>query len=360
MVRPVLSTTTRIVFRRIHLIVSLVAGLWLAISGLAGSVLVFGDAIDRTLHPSLFARGLSADRAEIDDVVAAAERATGGRAVRVRLASSGSPAHEVLINCAACTRVWVDPNTARVLGVGSNTSTTRGFLHEFHHRMLSGETGEILVGIGGIALLVLSISGIVLSMRRGGLALIFRVQAGNAFRLTWDLHRVVGLVAIPLLVTAALTGLYFVFHTPIDRALLPLTGVDPKPAAVKVNDRRLPLARLLVFAQERFPDARATWLTLPASPSDPLTVRFRQPAESHPNGRTFVKVDPYDGSVVSSVDALHVNAPRRAIFAAYPIHIGTAGGILHRAIVFVAGLLPSALLVSGVWFWLRRSRSARR
>lgn len=93
------------------------------------------------MHPSLFVVRASGNVA-IDDVLAAAERATSGRAKRVRLAGRNTPVHEVWIDCDDCRRVFVDPSTARVNGIRTAHGTTRTFLHELHRRLLFRGVGD--------------------------------------------------------------------------------------------------------------------------------------------------------------------------------------------------------------------------
>lgn len=347
----------RLLVRRIHLILSLTAGLWLAVSGLSGALLVFGDRLDRTLHPDLFRlRGTAS--ADLGAVAAAAERAAGGTATRIRLASEASPVHEVWIDCDHCLRVWIDPSTAIVNGVTESTGTTRGFLHELHRRMLSGETGETLVGVGGIALVLLSLSGLWLFWPRGS----WRAALRFVFRRGWkkanyDLHRLAGLLAIPWFLVSGLTGIYFVFHEPFDAMARAMDRAPAPPVtpAILATAAPQPLADLVERATRLFPRARVTWLTLPENEGTPLFVRLRQEGEWHPNGRTFVRVDPYHGTVVGIVDGLAAPPAKGFLDRLYPIHIGVAGGTPHRVLLSMVGFLPAILTVTGLLAWWNRS-----
>jgi uncharacterized iron-regulated membrane protein len=328
----------RLLLRRIHLVVSLVAGLWLAASGLAGSLLVFGDALDRRMHPALFEVNGSS-LAPIDNVIAAAEKASGGRATRVRLAGSATSVHEVWIDCDDCRRVWVDPSTAQVNGIRTAHGTTRTFLHELHRRMFFRGAGDVGAAVGGLGLVLLSITGITLGWRGG-----FRPRLGNFRRTNYELHRVGGLIASPLLLVAACTGIYF-----IQAGLRASKAADASPVRTTVQP-------LVDRAKREFPSSEATWVTLPGRE---LVVRFRQPEEKHPNGRTFVRLDPRTGEVVGVTDALAAPASKKFFDNLYPLHIGATGGIVHRLMLVVAGAMPAFLFCSGLLIWWKRSSGAR-
>lgn len=326
----------RIVYRRTHLVLSLVAGLWLAASGLAGSLLVFGDALDPLLHAELYRTRSTGRRVSIDEVIAAAERATGGVATRLRLAGRGTPVHEVWIDCDDCRRVWVDPASGVVNGVRSAHGTTRLFLHEFHRRMLLRGAGDAGALAGGVILLLLAGTGLVLGWRGG-----VRVRKASIYE--W--HRVTGLVLSPFLLIAGATGVYFI------QAGL---RAAPTPAKERVATRIEPL---LERGRRAFPEAEATWLSL-TGPQ--ITVRLRQPEEDHPNGRTFVRFDAARGTVAGSHDALTADRRTRFLDNLYPLHIGATGGIAHKFVLVLAGLSPSFLLGTGLVLSMRRWRRARR
>lgn len=326
--------TPRLLFRRVHLVTSLAVGLWLAVAGLAGSLLVFGDALDQALHPALFAlRG--PQRMPIDAAVASAERASGGRAMRVRLAGTATPVHEVWIDCDDCRRVWVDPSTARVNGIRSAHGTTRTFLHELHRRMLFRGPGDVAALLGGVALLLLALTGVILGWR-GGL----RVRRTGVY----ELHRAAGLLFAPLLAISASTGIYFI-----------QAGLKAKPPS-RVTPMRTSIDPLVRHARMAFPDAEPTWISLTSSE---VVVRLKQPAEKHPNGRTFVRFDA-SGAIAGRVDALRVARGQRFLDSLYPLHTGATGGIVHRLLLVIAGTTPAFFFVTGVVLWLRRVRARRR
>lgn len=322
--------TPRVLIRRVHLIVSLAAGLWLAAAALAGSLLVFGDVLDQSFHPRLFRVARPGVHIPLDRVVAAAEAASEGRAVRVRLARANSAAHEVWINCDDCRRVWIDPSTAAVNGIRTAHGTTRTFLHELHRRMLLRGAGDVGALIGGIALCVLAVTGIVLGWRHG-----LRLRRTN----TYELHRVSGLLFAPLLLVSAGTGVYFIQAG--------LRAARPPLAAVPVS-----LESALHRASAEFPHAQPTWVSW--TPSE-IVVRFRQTGETHPNGRTFVRLDRVSGTVTTRVDALRVPASTRLLDNLYPLHIGATGGLPHRIVLVLAGLSPAFFLVTGVLLYTRRA-----
>lgn len=354
-------TSTRKLVRTLHLTLSLAAGLWLAASGLSGSLLVFRHAIDRAVNPEIFRAQNTGVAAPLDVVVRNAEKAAGAAVFRIRLADRELPVHELWAGCDTCLRVWIDPTTAEVTGVRWADETVGGFLHELHRRMLSGQRGETLVGAGGVALLALASSGLILAFpSRRSVRTALAVERKRGWRrLNWDFHRVVGIVAAPFLIVSAFSGIYFVFHRPFDAVA---EWLQPGPAAVTravvTRGTRLPLDELVARARREFRSASTTWIMLPTTSNMPVTVRLRQPGERHPNGRTFVSLHPHDGRIVRRVDAFEAPYPQRFLAALYPLHTGAMGGMPHRLLLVVAGMAPVLLLAGGLMMWrIRASRA---
>ncbi len=351
----------RILIRRIHLIVSVVAGAWLAIAGAAGAVLVWGDAIDRAIHPELFRIARPAERVPLERVLETAAAVAGAPLLRVRLAGSATPVHEVWAGCEYCLRVWVDPSTGDVNGVRRATGTVRGFLHELHRRMLSGKRGEKFVGVGGIVLATLAVTGIVLWWPRGRWRGALAIRAARGWKLlNHDLHRTFGFFLAPFLLVSALTGTYFVFHAPVDRFVAWLAG--PPRAGAITSPAGTPPSTLDSFirrASSRFPGSEATWLTPATGEAFEVVVRLRQSAEAHPNGRTFVRFDARTGAIAGVTDALASHPARKVLDNLYPLHIGRLGGLPHRIALTFVGLAPSFFFATGLLMWWNRSLRRR-
>lgn len=346
----------RVLFRQIHLIMTLGAGLWLALSGLTGSLLVFGDHLDRWAHPDLYRVEQSGRSLTLDTILRKVEERTGGEVVRMRLAGRDTPVHELWIDCDRCTRVWVDPSTGAINGVRTHDGTVRLMVHELHRRMLLGDAGERAVGVGGIALVVIVVSGLFLWIPRSwGRA--FRLQLSKGWKVaTHDLHRMGGIVLAPLLVISAISGIYFVFHEAIDQAFQ--DWIAPGIIAQNELPSITPSASLDELAhqtEELFPAASSTWITPASAESADVVVRLRQSFEAHPNGRTFIWVDPATGAISKIIDPSLASPVSRLINELYPLHIGRTGGTAHRLLLVLVGLTPSLFLITGLLMWWNRS-----
>lgn len=236
------------------------------------------------------------------------------------------------------------------------------WLFDLHHHLFAGESGEMVIGIAGLAALVFVISGAILWWRTRR-TFRFRLwparMSGPAIRMQ---HRDLGIMVAPLLFVIALTGVMMIFRPVAALVLAPLSPpaaieADLKPPVFAAG----PLAEgidwpsLIVRAHARFPDAQIRILALPRKPGDPVTIRMKRAAEWLPNGRTLLWFDPATGKLLGARDALAMQPGTQAFNMAYPIHAAKVGGLAYRLVLTLAGLALFILGAFSLWsFWFRR------
>ncbi len=198
----------------------------------------------------------------------------------------------------------------------------------------------------------------------------------NAFQFRWsragfvrhyDLHRLAGIVAAPLLAMIAVTGLALVFGGLADAVVYGVLGGAPSsgtPERAKVPSRAVstsglvPLERLRRKAEETLPGACAVLVTLPKRPGEPVKFRLAYPESPLPNGRCAVHLDPEEGRVLWTEDERQFsNAENLRRNGPYPLHAGLYGGWPTRLLHGAIGLMPLLLLLTGLTLWRQHARS---
>ncbi|MDQ1557260.1 MAG: hypothetical protein QOD32_320 [Pyrinomonadaceae bacterium] len=362
---------TRTLIFRLHLIAGLTVGLLLVVSGLTGSLLVFDDAIDKALNSSLLrvAPAATVERISPAAAVEAVRRSLPPQeqVARVRLPRESDGVYEVCLRAKGDPRcLYVDPYTARVLGERVPAESFKGRVFALHRRLFSGETGETIIGVGGLALVLLSISGLYLwwpgrkRLRRG-----FRINfSARGRRLQFDLHRVIGICAMAFLLLIGLTGAGMAFNPTSERFLNRVTASPPRPPqptfVARPGVQPAALELVLERADEALPGAETVLVNLPQTPTAPFVVRKRLPGEWHPNGRSAVYLDQYSGAPLQVQNALAAPAGTRLANLLYPLHTGRLAGTPTRVVHVLVGLAPLFLFSTGLLMWRARRVVARR
>ncbi len=350
-----------------HKYLGLCVGLLLAMSGLTGSLLVFGEEIDAFLNSSLLRveHAGQVQKASLEDVLKSVRQAyPNENLARIRLPREAAETYEVCFEAKADPRcAYVDPYSANVLGSRVPAHSFKSRLFYLHRRLLSGETGQTIIGIGGIILLLLSLSGVVLWWPgRRNLARGWKIRwRSSRYRINYDLHRIIGVCALLFLSLTAFTGAAMVFRPTFESALkkiAPSAPPSPRPTSTLRSDGARPsLDEILRSADAALPAGEATMITLPSTPAGAIVVRKRVSGELHPNGRSLVHLDQYSGQLLLAENALEAPQATRIVNNLYPLHTGRLAGIFTRVLQVFVGFTPAFLFFTGFMMWLSRLRA---
>ncbi len=360
--------------KRICATVHLYGGLWFGILiillSLTGSILVFEHEIDRFLNPGLIEAPEGGRRAvAMDRLAERIKENYPDKTVRfINLPRTDRQNAEFWLGkTPPHTYVYVNPHTGKIAGSRKGRGDFIKLVFDLHQNLLGGYTGSIIVGISGIILLLIALSGIVLWWPKiQNLKRSISIAFGRKLkRINYDLHRAVGFWTALFLILTAGTGTALVFYAPMESFLQNvLNERQPSAAEVVSGLKTTPPDQRLEGAVEKatslFPQSKPTYLYLPQSDRDVITVRLRQPSEWHPNGRTFVYLDQYRLTVLHSEDALSAPASARLMNLMYPLHIGSFGGLPVKWGYFILGLAPTLLSITGVIIWYLRKKNKRK
>jgi uncharacterized iron-regulated membrane protein len=327
---------------------------------------VFREEIDTALNPGLLRVVATSELVPLEHLVQQVQRDYPRSPIfSIRMPREPGEVYELRLNSNAGRRFYVDPHTGRVLGSREACERFMDLVFCLHSEWLAGEAGKSVVGGSALVLMVLVATGLMLwcgSMRSGRR---FAVRADRGHRvLLYDLHKLVGVLAAPLLVVVAFTGLSLVFHPTFERILNEITQTPSRVPLPISSDRTSSLKpsvdQMLERAERAMPDAVTTWILFPQTPDAPLRVRKKLPQELHPNGKTFVMLDQYSGRVLRVDNALTAPVAQRFDNILYPIHIGRWSGKGSELFQVVTGPALALLFVTGAALWNKRRRTVKR
>lgn len=346
-----------------HRYLGLALGSLLLISGLTGSAIVFKTPIDAWLNPELIRIAPQSERVALDRILSNVRQALPNQqASTIFIPEAPDHALEIWFKNSDL-RAYADPYTGAILGSRHATDFLMGFLVDLHIHLLSGETGERIMGWSGLGAIALSLLGLWLWWPKAGRwkkALAIKWQAAPV-RVWLDIHKLAGALISVFLILTATTGASLALYEIItEPALIAITGEGTRqkpPVSRATAGTAAPLAPMLAHADSLFPNGRITRVMLPAKPGAAVAVRMRLDGEIHQFGRTFVWFDQYDGALLHVDNALQANRATRIQSWLYPLHTGVYGGTLTRWLQLLIGLSLSLLTLSGAWLWFKGNRA---
>jgi uncharacterized iron-regulated membrane protein len=343
----------------IHLVLALIAGLFMVVLGVTGSIIAFEPELDRLLHPSVSyvkPRGRVLSLVEIGDVVS---REYGGEPIVAFLPSTSPhfPA-EVLMSRGI---VSVNQYTGEILGVRTRGQTFLGFVRAIHVRLATGDIGRNLLRWSAVAMLFSLVSGLYLwwPVKR------VRIRGPWWSRGFWfDLHNSIGMFSLlPLLLLAA-TGAVIGFEDQMSSLLDKLTGSpvhasrtltrsEPEPDATQITPDQA-----VAIACAQLPGTVPYRVQMPRY-GGVYVVSLTYTDNRISAGSNSFSVDPWSGKIISEDLTSGLTLRERFLARNEAIHTGEIFGMPGRVIVALAGILLPTQALSGLLIWLRRGKIMR-
>ena len=356
---------TKLAWRRtwfqVHKWIGLILAVLIIPISLSGSALVWHDALERMVEPQRFATsGDTLLGPEIYVAAATTRLKPGERVAQLTMPEHGGPVAIAAAPASAGpprggppprTLVFLDPPTAQVLDVATNSGGLVRFLHVLHGSLqIPGGWGRSIVGWIGVAMMLSAFTGLWLWWPTVG-----KVRRALRWRrhpnTDTNIHQTFGFwIALPLFVLS-LTGAWISFP----RFFGPLVGQSPPQQrgpdraalarARPVEQTTLSLAAAVERARALAP-GQLRQVTWPTSLKADWSVQIR-PAKGPP-----ATVSVADDSGIAAL------APRPAGQGGVArlmrrVHDGTDMGLLWQVIIFIGGIIPAILAVTGIIMWWR-------
>lgn len=376
-----------------HRWLSLVLGLVLVVICTSGAILLYRPELQRSLDHTAYSPSGGPARITMQQAMAAVVQAHPDFEAAAVVREHG------VLRVTDYTTSWtVDPSTGAVLGHVGTEPSWLGFLDNLHECLLTCEgmpgyvsllakplpdtgwlgadgaitAGGLVIGALGLLLLFLSLTGLWLWFprpRQWRTAMSIRWRRGRFARDT-DLHKVVGMIALPALLIWGLTAAGWELK-PAEKAYYALVpgsetsfpdsvastskagtdiGID---GAARAAIAAYPGDTVISVAPPEPDDATGTYALYLADGFDPYW-------NGEWPGDFGVAVDRFSGKVTPTYDPPGIATSQRLWDTwAYPLHSGYVVGGWWRLIWLALGISPLLLMVTGVSTWLVRRKNQR-
>lgn len=362
-----------------HLTLGLAVGALLALTALTGSLLVFYVDIDRMLTPELVVsagQGESrGDPVPLDHVVQVLREAHPARSGGWRLELPHAPDHPIMARYMkpeetagksfAPLMVAVNPYSGEVLSSRFWGRTAMTWIYDLHYLLLAGDSGQLVMALGGVGSLLILATGVYLwwpAAGKWGRALQPRLRSGFV-RQVFDIHVLAGVYGLVVLLPLIVTGIVMErpdWVKPVVERLSPVTAAPALSSAQSSAQGGTVVGAdaALAAALARFPRAEPRWVEVPGQAGGAYHIRLFQAGE--PGWRfpkTSVWVNSGDGTIMDFRDPTRWTFGDAFFGWQHPLHNGECFGLCCRILVAVAGLLPALMLATGIVRWRQKKRT---
>ncbi|HKQ88326.1 MAG TPA: PepSY-associated TM helix domain-containing protein [Candidatus Acidoferrales bacterium] len=352
---------------KLHLYLGLVSAIFLVILGLTGSVMAFEGQLDHWLHPGRWyvtvlpqtlpesqLVQIAEQRFAPDGITAIQIAPEANIAQRISLAPPPGEQPAALARPIEATVNQYDGSILSVHAAPTTTEATLNFIHQFHLRLVSGEKGQLLISFVGLILVFEVPLGVVLWWRTKRASVKWK---SSGFRISFDLHHLVGVYFAAFLFLAAVTGVFIGFDF-AQSMFYRVTHSAPnpiRPAASTVIPGAAPVNvdRVIAAAHQAMPEGLISIVQFPNGPRAVYQVILRMPGDAWSAVHGLARVDQYSGKVLTFTD-LYASPGYRAIRFNRSLHTGDIFGLPSQIIVSLSSLALVVMVITGFIIWWKK------
>jgi uncharacterized iron-regulated membrane protein len=378
----------RKIWLNVHLWLGLIFGLFLAILGLTGSILVFHEEIDEWLNRDLIVVNSQNNRPEnfrsLSEVLTAVNKVIpGGAALDMIIYPRNKTSNfKFTYHLSGQTevqpeiwQVFVDPFKAEVVGkrlikTDENTDPATfnaftAFIFKLHYELFCGAIGKLVIGIFASFLIFSVLTGLILwwPLTNQWRRVLTIKRSASPERFNHDLHQVSGFYFFPVLLILCMSGIYMNLpdqFLALTRLFLPGSrGYLEFPQSSNPQGRQpIGLEQALLNVQTYYPEGKISMLVNPIDERGTYTIVMNDvPLISHFWSERQIAIDQYNGSI------LGVRSPDNRLTAGetfldwqWPLHSGKAFGWPGRILICLTGLACPMLFTTGLIRWIQKKR----
>ncbi|GAB3180541.1 PepSY-associated TM helix domain-containing protein [Telluribacter humicola] len=369
----------KVLFRNIHLYLSLAAGLVIALVCLTGALLVFEKELQHTIYPHRYKVEVGTQRVPVEQLVATVEKQVPeAKVTAVKLYDSPARSIEVTYKIEEKVQgeeepksrtelAFMNPYTGELLEQYNHRNSFFYTVFALHRWLLADDTGKLIVGISTSMFLFILITGIILWWPQNKKILKQRLKLkwdGGWKRLNHDLHIVVGFYTAIFLFAFAFTGLAWSF-TWFNDGIYWITGTEnvkfePPVSTPQPEAQAITLDQALATAEQMYPGASYYNLNRPEGPEAAVAFTVMPKEAIHDRASDQIFLDQYSGAVIGTNKFAEKNLGQRIRGTFYPVHVGSIGGLPTRIIALIACIAGFTFPITGVILWINRINKPRK
>ncbi len=254
---------------------------------------------------------------------------------------------------------FVDAGKDEIVGTRNQQNSLANYLRQMHVRLYDGYWGRQLVGLGGIALLVVAVTGLLIYsdfMKRQPYP---KLRKGRGLRiLLADWHKLLGISALGFNIVIAVTGAWlglqpkimtwFKIKTPNNfKPEIIITPEEDKKATVHWDD-------LLAVAKKEFPDLSPNNIQVSDNGASTITFHGNIAGQAYERNANMLVLSKIDLKPIFKYDIRTAPFSHKFYFIQEALHFGDFGGLGLKILYSILGLTSGFLSISGFVVYLYR------
>lgn len=341
----------------IHKWGGLIAGIFIFMLGISGSVLVFHEELDALEHRNEWTVSNTAP-VQIDKAYQTI--ITKYKNYEIRLPRfSNNPKETLIFNLRRPEQrltIFVHPSTGSILKVIDSNKTIVTWLLTFHYSLHSNLAGEIVVLIIGLIYLISLITGCIVYRKALIDMLLFRVKfrKKNKRSVASSLHRYVGVWALLLNLVIVISGL-FISYDIVSKGI----KKGNNKTSLLTPEIDFSIDKSLQAIRSKLPQFHPSFIRFPLSKEKPLIINGTVDGQAFYYSRYYnnVSIAP-SGKIGELKKANEADEATKLSSLVRAIHFIEYGNLTVKILFCLVGLSAPVLSITGflLWRWKRKKK----
>jgi uncharacterized iron-regulated membrane protein len=258
--------------------------------------------------------------------------------------------------------VFVDPQSGQIIGTKDHLNSISNYFRQVHVRLMDGFYGRQLVGLAGIGLVVISITGLLIYGQFMKKQLFGSIREGRGLRILMaDWHKCVGIIALLFNLIIAATGAWLGLQPRIMKWIgmeVPNEFVREIKPINPAQDQTLAFDYFSFLEQSKKDIDGFFPTTVIPSLDGSRTVEIKGDIKGLPYEPNISKIvyDKVTMEPLFNYDIRNQSKGDKFYFIQEGLHFGRFGGILVKIIYTIFGLTSGFLSITGFVIYMTRKK----
>lgn len=258
-------------------------------------------------------------------------------------------------------QVFVNPYTAEILGTKDHLNSLSNYLRQVHVRLMDAWWGRQIVGLAGIGLVVLCVTGLLIYGQFMKNQVFGAIRKKNLRILMADWHKMVGVAALLFNLMIGITGAWLGLQ-PVLIKWLDIKAPNAYKRADKISNPAEDVSQpydywlAVAVAKDQIPGFTPTQVIPSKDGSNTLEIKGdagHLPFEPH---ISKVVLDKTSLEVLDRYDIREQALADKFYYLQEGLHFGRFGGVLLKTAYALLGLTTGVLSITGFFIYLIRTK----
>lgn len=257
-------------------------------------------------------------------------------------------------------KVFVNPYNGEILGSKDHYNSLSNYLRQVHVRLMDGWYGRQLVGIAGIGLLVICITGLLIYGNFMKRQFFGQLRNGRGIRILMaDWHKMIGIAALVFNLMIAITGAWL----GLQPRLMQWINMKTPNIYVRIDkpldsqsDKKHPFDyyAAIDMARSSISGFEPSSVSISSDGSRMLTIWGDIKGTAYEPDINKVVIDKADNHILFKYDVREQSLGHKLYFVQEGLHFGRFGGMGVKIAYLLLGLTSAFLSISGFVIYLKR------